>query len=127
MTKRRRLSPDELDEIVSLRELGHSYEWIGRKIGCSSETVSWHCCRLGVEPPKTTGKSWDSIKGPAVSKRGDHFVRRFTPEEDQLLLEMRSSGAKICEIARKLGRGGNSVTGRLHALARREARRERAA
>ncbi|QEH36585.1 Sigma-70, region 4 [Aquisphaera giovannonii] len=127
MTSRRRLTEDEIEEIVRLRELGHSYEWIGKKLGCSRETVSWHCCRLGVEPPKSAWRSWDGIKGPAVTKRGNHLVRRFTPEEDQIALEMRSSGATISEIARKLNRRVNSVIGRLNALARREARREQAA
>ena len=125
---RRRLSPDEIDEIVRLRERGHSYEWIGGKLGCSGANVSWHCCRLAVEPPKPSRTSWDAIKGPAfyVSRTGV-TVRRFTPEEDQVLLTMRSNGARVCDIAQRLGRGGNSIIGRLNTLARREARREAAA
>jgi hypothetical protein len=79
-TNRHRLPQSVIDEAVRLRELGHSYDWIGKKLGGSGEAVSWHCCRLGVEPPKSPWRSWDQIKGSAVSKRGDHVVRRFTPE-----------------------------------------------
>lgn len=124
---RRRLSQLEIAEIARLRELGHSYEWIAAQFGCSANAVSWQCCRLGADAPRSTGKSWEKVQGPQVMKRGDYTVRRFTAEEDARLLELSQAGIGNSEIARRLGRRPNSITGRLMALARRDARKERAA
>jgi hypothetical protein len=54
-------------------------------------------------------------------------VRRFTAEEDALLLQMEANGARYCEMCRALGRRHNSIIGRLATLARRDARAEDAA
>ena len=44
----------------------------------------------------------------SVSRKSDRGNYRFwTPEEDMTLLKMRLAGAKISEIAKALGRGGN--------------------
>ena len=124
MKPRRKLTDAQIEEIVRLRELGHSYEWIAAKVGFTANAVAWQCCRLGAEAPNSTARSWDRIQGPAVQKRGDHVVRRFTPQEDALLLALASGGIIHSEIARRMGRKPNSIYGRLMALARREARRE---
>ena len=64
--------------------------------------------------------------GPAIVRRGDHIVRRFTEKEDALLLELEAQNLNYSEIARRLDRRRNSIVGRLATLARREARAEAA-
>jgi DNA-binding NarL/FixJ family response regulator len=107
-----------------MREQGKTYGQIARAIKCSDSAVSWHCLRLGAESPKSKHQSWSGIKGPVLMKRGEFVVRRFTPEDDERLLQLEASGLRICEIARQLKRRHNSVKGRLMTLARRDERRE---
>lgn len=118
---RRRLTQQDFDRICAMREAGKSFEQIGRAIGCSAKAVSWHCLRLGAEGPKPT-KLWDGIKGPAVCIRNGHEVRRYTPDDDALLLSLEAEGLAIAAIARRTGRRPNSVRGRLMTLARRQER-----
>ena len=59
-----------------------------------------------------------------VVNRGGHIIRRFTVEEHEQLVALDLTGARICDIARKLGRRPNSIIGRLMTLARRDARLE---
>lgn len=120
---KRRVSEADKEMIVRMRQKGLSHRAIGAKLGISPAAVSWYCLQLAVEPPRP-GKSWDAIKGPAVMSRGNHVLRRFTPDDDARLLEMENSGATIAEIARALGRPSNSIRGRLMTLARRDERRE---
>lgn len=120
---RPRLTPDQIDQICDLREEGKTYQAIANIVGCSPETASWHCTRLGADPPNPA-KCWDKIVGPAVMKRGDHVVRRFTPEEDKRIQDLRAQGHGPAEIGRTLDRPINSIIGRLNTLARRELRAE---
>jgi hypothetical protein len=117
----RRLTNTDFDRICAMREAGKSYEQIGRVIGCSAKAVSWHCLRLGAEGPKQT-KLWDGIVGPETFSRNGHIVRRYTPDDDALLLALECQGIPINAIARRMGRRANSVRGRLMTLARREER-----
>lgn len=119
----RRLTEADFDRIVSMRERGLSYGLIAEEIGCSASAVSWHCLRLGADPPKPA-PCWEGIRGPAVVQRNGHVVRRFTPDEDARLLELESQGLTPMEMARELGRRPNSVLGRLMTLARREERQD---
>jgi hypothetical protein len=121
---KRRLTDRDFELIVEMRSSGASYERIGRRIGCSAKAVSWHCLRLAVEPPKPA-KLWNGIKGPATLKRNGHVVRRFTPEEDALIVALDLQGFPISVIARRCGRRWNSIKGRFMTLARREEREER--
>jgi hypothetical protein len=123
MTKPR-ITPALKEQIAELREgRGWSYQRIGRKIGLSEGAVSWHCLMLGIEPPQAC-QSWPVPRGPLVMKRGNHLLRRFTPDEDARLLALEAEGKSRNAIGRAIGRRPNSVTGRLATLARREARRE---
>ncbi|PHY20896.1 hypothetical protein CSW59_06710 [Caulobacter sp. BP25] len=119
----RRLSPSDFDQMVQMRERGRSYAVIARKLGCSIGTVSWHCLRLGAEPPKPRALK-PLADGPQSVSRGDHTVRRFTAEDDAKLLEMEAQGASVSAIAKALDRRHNSITGRLMTLARHQARTE---
>ena len=61
---------------------------------------------------------------PMTVTRGDHIVRRFTSDEDSVLLQLEAEGLRICEMSRALGRPPNSIRGRLMTLARHQARKE---
>ena len=123
MCAARRLSEHDIDRIVEMRERGETYALIARAIDCSESIVSWHCLRLGVEPP-TPGLPSEGIRGPLVVERKGFTVRRYTEADDVQLLALEAEGLSNSEIGRRMGRQPNSVLGRLYTLARRQARRE---
>lgn len=115
------LSGAQLDEMADLREQGWSYSRIaahftqgGTRV--SAGAIGWQCLRLGIDLPP---EKRSPIGKPCLG-RG----RSFTPDEDARLLAQEATGARICEMARALGRGSNSVIGRLATLARIQARAE---
>jgi IS30 family transposase len=124
MTRRERLTDAQLNTIVTMRENGATYEEIGKAVSRSADAIHWHCMKLGADSPRSRWRSWDTVQGPMVVRRGNHVVRRFTPEEDEKLLRLEAQGLPVIEIARQLGRRHNSITGRLMALARRDERRQ---
>lgn len=124
---KRKLSDADIQRIVELREKGLSLGQIALKVGSHTETVYYHCLRLGAESPRNKGKTWDKIKGPEVIVRGNHVVRRFTPQEDARLLRLERKGLNNADIARAIGRANSSVRNRLSTLARHQARKEQAA
>ena len=116
--------PDALlEEAARLREAGLTLREIGRRLGIHPAVVGWHCLKLGADSP-------DAALRPELNRttltytRAGRVVRRFTEEEDALLLRLEAERGGISEIARRLDRRHNSVTGRLMTLARHEARRE---
>lgn len=121
----RKYSDAQLHQMADMREAGSSYREIARVMGMSSSAVSWHCLRLAADRPdaKPLGPR---ARGPQSMSRGSHTVRRFTASEDELLIVMDLAGARVCDIARALGRRSNSVRGRLMTLARHDARLEAA-
>lgn len=119
---KRRLTAANFDTITEMRERGYSYEQIGREIGCSAKAVSWHCLRLGADPPKPAPLRPNYHLEHPVMKRGNHIVRAFTPDEDAKLLALEGEGKTLTQIGRALGRRWNSVRGRLMTLARRDER-----
>lgn len=123
MTKRERLTDAQLDTIVTMRENGATYEEIGKTVNRSAGAIHWHCMKLGADSPRSRWKSWDTVQGPMVANRADHLVRRFSQGEDEELLQLEAQGLRISEIARRLNRRPNSITGRLMALARRDERK----
>lgn len=113
-------SEETLEKMTAMRERGSSYQAIANRLNMSLGSVYWHCLRLGVEKP-----GQPKIKGnigPMTVQRGDHVVRRFSPQEDERLQEMALAGETVSEIARTLNRKHNSVKGRLMTLARRDER-----
>lgn len=115
------MTPAQCEKIADMRERGKSYRQIGLAIGLSPGAVSWHCLRQAIEPPNPRPPS-SVIVGPLEVKRGDHVVRRFTPEDDALLLALHNQGFGIRTIGKRMGRRDNSVRGRLMCLARRDER-----
>lgn len=110
---------ERVDKIAELRETGQSYDLIGQAIGISGSYVCWICLKHGIEGHR---KYPLGDKGPMLMRRGNHEVRKFTPEEDATITRMELAGAKRSEIARALKRKPNSILGRLMTLARREER-----
>ncbi len=109
---------------AELREQGLSFGQIARKTGMNEHSVYWHCLKLGAEAPGTQHYIETEIRGPLEMRRGNHVVRRFTPDEDRHLLELEAAGMPISKIAKEMKRKPNSIRGRLATLARREARIE---
>jgi transposase-like protein len=115
----KRLTAEDKVRMVEMRERGCTVARIARHLGCSQGAVSWNLLKLAAEPPKGT-RPWSGVRGPLVVTRGNHVVRRFTPEEDARLLALEAEGLGDTEIGRRLGRKSNSVRGRLMTLARRD-------
>ena len=121
----RKYSDATLNKAAELREEGLSISKIAARLGMSPGAVHWHCLRLGADLPDVDTRR-PVPPQPMVVQRGNHKVRRFTPDEDRRLVEMDLRGIGVSEMARRLGRKHNSVIGRLMTLARNEAREEAA-
>lgn len=127
MPSSKRFTEADCERMAEMREAGASYNVIAREFKCSAKAISWHCLRLGADPPKPMPLRPDYYLQCPTLKRGNHIVRAFTPDEDARLVAMELEGKSITEIARVLGRKWNSCRGRLMTLARRDERAERAA
>ena len=126
----RTLSPEHIDMICEMRERGRSYQQIANKIATvgvrtSASNIAYICLRRGADlPPECRQKTASGAKPGSVRKRGNHLVRQFTVEEDNLLKKLDRQGLRICDISRQLNRRPNSILARLATLARHEARAE---
>lgn len=121
----RKVTPAMVERIAELREVrGWSFERIAQDIGLSRGAVQYRCLLEQIEPPRTPPKQ---SRMPRSFLRGRHPVRGFTPAEDAILLERRTTGSTISALARSLHRKPNSIRGRLLTLARRAARTEESA
>lgn len=119
----KRYDQDTLERAAEMREGGATFKEIGAALNMSPSAASWHCLRLGADSPHCI-QNVSETKGPAIMKRGNHIVRRFTAEDDATLLKMEADGASIAEMSRALNRRHNSIMGRLMTLARRDDRLE---
>ncbi len=134
---RRKLTDEQIEKAIAWREAGCSSRWIAGQLGgkVSSSALDWHFLKHAVESPNTAAgqHSGNRLSGRnqpgSVVQRGNHVVRRFSPEEDEQLLALASEGLGHSAIGRRLmpPRKPNVVLGRLLTLARREARAEEAA
>jgi hypothetical protein len=129
MSGRRILSDDQLDELGELREQGKSLGQLAIvakarwDIDVHPNTLSWQMLRIGADLPPEKRKPTAPPR-VMVAQRGNHSVRRFSPEEDRRLIELEGKGLNPSAIGRELGRKQNSVRGRLMTLARHDARQE---
>lgn len=128
-----RLTERQTEKLIAMREKNASYQRIADRLGDgrSPQSIAWHCLRLGVEPIKTKFRHPPTSVAKVMARRhtrGVHMVKRFTPEEDEVLLrlEAQQPPLKMAQIAKQLGRRRNSVVGRLYTLARHERLREQA-
>jgi transposase len=121
------LSDAQLESLAELREeKGWSIPRIQRAVKhrfgltVSESLLHWQFKRLGIDGPRNKPHRFRK----RVIRRNGHLVRRFTPQEDAKILEMRLAGYGQSAIARELGRPSHSVYSRFLTLARREARAE---
>ena len=119
-----RVSEEQIAIIVERRESGVSLAEIARELKISRGSVEYQCLKLGADPP--VPYKLPDLE-PIAYERSGHTVRRFSPEEDAKLLALTGSGMRLAAVARELGRGRNSVIGRLMTLARRQERAEASA
>lgn len=112
------MAPEKVETIERMRAAGKSYRQIAAKIGMSPGAVSWYCLRYAIESSRDRAPS--AVTPGAVERRGNHVVRRFTPEEDAQILEMEGRGTPVYRIAQALGRANSSIIGRLMTLAARD-------
>lgn len=113
MTRPNILTDDQLERVYAWRRANKSYEFIARRVHVSASAVRHQCLLAcvfpeGVEPPVSNA--------PMVTSRGGVQVRRFTEEEDKIILAMHRGQQGPTEIARALGRASGSICNRLAAL-----------
>lgn len=122
MSRRLRLSQDQIDRIAVLREeKGLSYSAISREVGCTRSAANFICRRDGVYHP-----SLPPGNAPRVDYiRNGRAVRRYSSDEDLQIEAMRADGRTYGEIGRALSRHPTSVRLRLMTLAWREGLAER--
>ena len=87
----RKYSDALLNKAARLREAGLSIREIAGRLGIHPSAVSWHCLRLGADSPRDACKPPDHMRTQRYM-RGGHVVRRFTPEEDERLLQLEAEG-----------------------------------
>lgn len=137
MGGRRILSDEAIAEMADLREAGRSYGFIQqhfaeRGVHISVQALRWQCLRVGADVPPRHRVPMPHQAGQTlhVIRGGKPFVlRRFTAEEDRLILRLEAQGVGYAEIGRCLSpaRPFNSIKGRVLTLARHQARAEEAA
>lgn len=110
------------EKIAQLRgERGWSYGRIGQVTGLKSDRVAWHCLANGIDSPRTK-RVPPPYNGPMQYRAGNNIVRRFTPEEDAQMLQLRLQNKGYHAIGKIMGRAHNSIKMRLATLARRDER-----
>lgn len=113
----RRLTADEIADIVARRERGQGYGYIAAIHKVSPGAVHYHCLKAGAVSPRQTFRP---VPTDAVVRQGKRTQRCFTQAEDQQLLALSMQGLSISEISRRTGRATTSVSIRLMTLAMRE-------
>jgi hypothetical protein len=116
-----KFTPETIAKMGDLRTEGLSYAEIEAHTGMSKGSIYWHCLKEGIDTPEPRRRPLATNKTMVV-RRGNHTVRRFTPEEDAKITAMRVAGDSIADICRATGRRHNSIIGRLMTLARAEER-----
>lgn len=116
---------DQTQTAADLRERGWSCDRIAAKLDMTRGAVAYHCLRQGadVPPSQRTKTPNNTVKR---MRRGNHVVRRFTPDEDAKIVDMACRGIGPSAIGRVIGRPHNSIKGRLMTLARNQERAEHA-
>jgi transposase-like protein len=110
----RRLSPAQIEEIIDLREQGHSQYHLAKRFGVTEGAIHYQCLKHGAFSPNQRP---GILPGRFLVRRNGTVQRPFTPAEDARMTEMALSGATYTAISRTLGRAYTSVRVRLMTLA----------
>jgi hypothetical protein len=100
----------DVADIEAMRARGWSFQRIGNALGLNVNTVQYWCYEHGISGPNDRAM---------VSKK-------YPPEIDALILQLRMEGESISQIARIVHRPRTSVRSRLRTLARHEELQEAA-
>lgn len=107
-----------IDRAIDMRERGKSIQAAANRAGLPRSVVAYHTVKAGVVSSKPRPPTKDHTRTRADGTK--HIVRRFTPEEDTLLLKLRKEGKSLREIARTTDRMHHTIYQRLNTLAARE-------
>ena len=104
---------EQLARMCAWRRSGRSYAFIARRLGCSAGAARHQCLLAGAFPE---GSKPRPSPFPMLTSRNGLPVRRFTPEDDAILLAMKADGVGPTEIGRALDRSPGTIRNRLLAL-----------
>lgn len=116
---RRQLSPEDVEAILQLAEEGVGELEIARRFGRPRSSIAWHLYRHGYKAARPR-------EAITYRRRDGRVVRRYGPEEDRVLLDLRAQGLSIraiaAELTKRFGypRKPHSVRVRLILIAARE-------
>lgn len=114
-----KLTSDQIDDLIERRERGWSYERLAQRYGVTPGAIHYQCLKHGAVSPHQ--RRTETPVHPTVhTTRAGKQQRRFTADEDRVLLALEAEGLKVSEIARRLGRPVTSTRVRLMMLALRE-------
>lgn len=112
----RKVTDEQIDRMIKMREAGRSTGTIARIVGVSPGTVDYHCIRLGVVDPNRHHLA----PGRRAFMRNGFPVRPFTLADDIEIQRLSREQVPVSDIARRVGRRPHSVQHRLYMLAMRE-------
>jgi DNA-directed RNA polymerase specialized sigma24 family protein len=124
MTRRRKLTDEQIEDLCRRREQGWSYRRLADQFGVTRGAVHYHTLRQGAVSPRQVCRPTPTEPHAFVAGDG-RTQRRFTQAEDALLLALEGEGLNYNEIARRCGRARTSVRIRLMTLALRDEIAER--
>lgn len=113
----RRMTPEQVDEALALRERGGwSIARLAERYGVSMGAISYHCLAGGAESPKPP--RLQARQQRTEIRRGDRVVRRFTLDEDRVILKLKAEGVSNSAIGERLDRRPHTIRGRVLTLMR---------
>jgi DNA-directed RNA polymerase specialized sigma24 family protein len=113
------LTEPQISQLIAWRERGRSYAWIAGQLGVSAGAVHYQCLKQNAVSPRQRGREAWRPRAPILNSDG-RTQRRFTPDEDEQLLELEAQGLSIAAIAKLMDRPRTSVRIRLMTLAQHE-------
>lgn len=115
----RKLTDEQIDRMIQMRESGSGYGAISTALGVSKGAIHYQCLKHGAFSPRQTGRRPATAARTYIGRDGRKF-RPFTADEDQRMTELSIAGRPMDAIAREIGRPRTSVRIRLMTLAMHE-------
>lgn len=119
MTRIRKLSEAQIEDLCHRRERGWSYDRLAAHFGVCAAAVHYQCLKNGAVSPHQRAHPVPTEPSSFVAGDG-RTQRRFTQTDDERLLALEAEGLRYSEIARRMGRAYTSVRIRLMTIAMRE-------
>ena len=123
MSRPYHFTDEQLARMCAWRRSGRSYTFIAQRMGCSAGAVRHRCLMAGAFPEGTRPRP---SRHPMLSSRNGISIRRFTAQDDAILLNMVMRGVGPTEIGRALDRSPGTIRNRLLALTMRQRQHEAA-